>query len=507
MSVRRLAVALVVVWATTAGVAAAQEPTRLVIRDPGPGRLGSIVRSALTRPYTVDVGDTTDLVLPRDTVLPRSLFVIGRDVRIEGRVDGDLIVLNGDLYLRPGARVAGDVIATGGAVYDSYLVDVRGQRLSFRDETMVARPLPGGDYELTYLSRRHRAVPTFTLPGIYGLRVPTYDRVNGLTVPGGPRFHLLDGAMTIDPIVNYRSNLGKVDPYAVATMALTDPLRVEIEGGRTSRTNDAWITSDFSNSLNSIWSGRDTRNWYRADLLQARLHRRYEMESGEVTPYLGGQWERAWTTGIQDAPEHLPWSVTDRTDSVEGMARPNPPVREGHIASAVAGVDGLWDWRPRNLQLRTWALLEGAPSVVGDDPFTQLTLDGRVTFPLSRARQIMFRFEWHGVGSIGDPPPQRFAYLGGSGTIKTLDLLSEGGDQLLYFESRAWMPVDRWRIRYVGSPVVMVRHMMGAAGVDHLPGFTHNLALRIALGMVRAEIAVDPIHGDTDFSFGVAFTR
>src|SRR6185437_9745483 len=40
-----------------------------------------------------------------------------------------------------------------------------------------------------------------------------------------------------------------------------------------------------------------------------------------------------------------------------------------------------------------------------------------------------FAFHAHGVLTAGDTaPPQRFAYLGGAGTLPTLDVLSLGGD-------------------------------------------------------------------------------
>lgn len=500
---RRIAVALCIGWTMFAGTAVAQEPTRLVVRDPGPGRLGAIVQEVLTRPYTVVIGDRGDLTLRRDTTIGRTLIVIGRDVRTSGTVKGDLVVLGGDVFLRPGARIEGDVIAAGGAVYDSYLADVLGQRRSFRDETFVARPLPEGGYALEYQRLRdEEEVAAFSLPGVYGVRIPTYDRVNGLTLPFGPAFRIAD-ALQVEPIVTYRSHLGKVDPGLAVGVDVGATTRIEATAARTSETNDDWIIGDFNNLINSLWNGRDTRNWYRADVGEARLVRRFERPTWTLAPWVGGRWERAWTTGIQAPPEHLAYSFLDRTDTTEGMARPNPAIDEGHIASVIAGFEGDWESRPHDLELRASGKLEGAPSSVGDSEFAQLTLDGRVTFPLGE--KVMFRVEGHGVGTLGDAPRQRFAYLGGSGTIKTLDLLVQGGDQLLYFESRAWMPIEQLRLPLVGPPVVMVRHMMGSAGDGRLPEFTHNLAARVAVRFVRVEVAVDPGNGETEFSFGVAF--
>ncbi|HEU5174176.1 MAG TPA: hypothetical protein VFT96_05425 [Gemmatimonadaceae bacterium] len=500
---RRLVVALFVACAATPLTAGAQ--VQVTVRDAGPGKMGRLVNEVLARPHAVFADMRTPLVLPRDTTIDRSIVAIGRDVYVAAAVQGDVVAINGDVFLRPGARIDGDVIATGGAVYDSFLAVVRGDRHSFRDATLQPVPLPEGGYALDYEALRQREVATFSLPGIYGVRLPQYDRVNGVTLPAGPLFQLGGGRLSVEPLVTYRSHLGKLDPSVLTTLSVGRANRIEIEGARTSRTNDAWIQGNFSNSLGSIVSGRDTRNWYRADLAQARFHRRIETPSAEVTPFVGAQWERAWTTGIQDPPRHLAYSFTERTDTIEGMARPNPVVDRGTIASAVAGFEGQWQSTPHELEVRASGLVEGAPEVVGDRRFAQLTLDGRVTFPL--IRKVMFRFEWHGVATAGDAPPQRFAWLGGSGTLKTLELLEQGGDQLLFTETRAWLPLDGVRLPVVGSPTVMLRHMMGGAGIGGLPALTHNLAARIGVSLVRFEFVIDPVSGETDTSFGVALSR
>ena len=474
------------------------------VRDGGPGDLGRIVAAALTRPHTVVVGDSTDLLLPRDTTIRESLVVIGRDVRVASAVEGDLVVIGGDVFLRPGVRIEGDVIAAGGGIYNTFLGTVSGERRAFRDETLVATRLADGTYALDYRALREREYAAFALPGIFGVRLPAYDRVNGLSLPWAPFVQLDSGRISLEPTVTWRSHLGKLDPSVEGTLTLGRRSRVSVVVARTTRTNDRWISSDFGNAFSTLFAGRDTRNWYRADVGTAAFHRRYEGQASTITPFAGAQWERAWTTGIQAPPRHLAYSVFDRRDSVEGMARPNPVVAHGAIASAIAGFEGEWKAPAQELTVRGRGLLEYAPQVVGDARFGQLTLDGRVTFPL--VRDIEFRLEAHGVASAGSPPPQRYAYLGGSGTLKTLDLLSLGGDQVLYVESQASLPVKQIRLPFIGSPTVSLRHMMGAAGVGGLPGLTHNLGVRVAMTLVKLEFVIDPVSGATDFGAGFSFS-
>lgn len=503
MMARRLALAFLV--ACVAAPSLATVEAQIVVTDAGPGRMGRLVGETLARPHTILPADTGAVVLPRDLTVTQSVVVIGGDVYVAAAVQGDVVAIDGDVFLRPGARIDGNVIAAGGGVYDSFLASVRGERHAFRDETFRVTRRPDGSYALDYEALRVRDVAMFSLPGVFGLRIPAYDRVNGVTLPAGPLIQLAGGRIAAEPMVTYRSHLGKLDPSVLGTVAIGRQNRLEVGAARTTRTNDAWIRGDFSNSLGSIVSGRDARNWYRADLAQATFHRRFESPESEVTPFAGVQWERAWTTGIQDPPRHLAYSFSDRTDTLEGMARPNPVVDAGVIASALAGVEGRREVPSQDLEVRATALLEGAPEVVGDRRFTQLTVDGRITFPLIRS--VMFRLEAHGVTTAGDAPPQRYAYLGGSGSLKTLDLLEQGGDQLVFTEARAWMTLERVRLPLLGSPTATLRHMMGAAGVGGLPALTHNLGLRVALSLARVDFVIDPVSGETDVGVGVAFSR
>jgi hypothetical protein len=157
----------------------------------------------------------------------------------------------------------------------------------------------------------------------------------------------------------------------------------------------------------------------------------------------------------------------------------------------------------------TWsagAVAERALDAPGDSRFTQVTGDAFVGFPTFGAQRLTL--ETHVVATAGDgPPPQRFAYLGGSGTLPTLDLLSMGGDRLFFVEGRYIVPIDRLRLPLVGPPTVTLRWMAGSAGVGRLPDFAQNLALRVAVTPLRVEVALDPETGDTELSVGVSMGR
>jgi hypothetical protein len=100
------------------------------------------------------------------------------------------------------------------------------------------------------------------------------------------------------------------------------------------------------------------------------------------------------------------------------------------------------------------------------------------------------------VLTAGDTaPPQRFAYLGGVGTLPTFDILQFGGDELVFIESAYHIPIEALRLRVIGAPTISLRYLVGAAGVGHVPGFQQNVAVRLALAGIFVEYAVDPERG------------
>jgi hypothetical protein len=149
---------------------------------------------------------------------------------------------------------------------------------------------------------------------------------------------------------------------------------------------------------------------------------------------------------------------------------------------------------------------EAAKFSIGERRFVQSTIDGQVRFPTFGAQ--LFWLSLHAVHTFGDTaPPQRWSYLGGAGTISTLELLQMGGDRLFFVESNYFIPIERFDFRILGSPSVTLRHIMGSAGVGKLPSLEQNIALRLGLSFARAEIVVDPVRRDVNFGFGLSFTR
>lgn len=380
----------------------------------------------------------------------------------------------------------------------------------------------------------HNGVPVDVgLPLGVGLRIPSYDRVNGVSIPWGPTITVGAGRLVVDPTVAYRSNLGKIDPALSVYAALTgdSAVALTLAGSRGTFTNEGWIRSDLINSLITLGLGHDARNYFRADRGEARLVGRIALpgaddldEDGANTLHLfvGARAERDWSTGWRPLPPETlggmpelphggadvnprgPWSFFNRTDERNGMTRPNPAIDPAHLTSLLLG--GRVDYRSEPVTLLLDVLGEGADYAHRDGQFRQVTLDGHTEVATFAGER--FEVDGHLVTtSQGPTPPQRYAYLGGSGTLATVDLLTLGGDHLYFVDARYVIPIPGVELPFVGQPFIAPRFAGGAAAVGGYGVPVENIGFRAGLGPLRFDAVWNPSTHGHDFGFGFAFSR
>jgi hypothetical protein len=485
---------------TIAGAAHAQDSLR--VRAPGPSVAEQIVEQTLSHRY-IERYEQYNTRLFRDSVFDTTVVVLNSDATVASTVHGDVVVINGDLFLQPGARIAGRAVAIGGGVYDSQQAKVGGDKLSFRDVHFdTVRTTSGVDLVYRVPPPAEDTIPTIGLPGLFGLRMPLYDRVDGLSVPWGPRLTLGDSMLVVDPTVTYRSNIGAFDPAATLKVDLRHGWSATAFGGRTTLSNDRWIQSDLANSLSTFGVGSDYRNYWRSTRFEGRVAREWLFTDGDLQITGGGRTEDDWSVHGGG-----PWSFFNRNDTLH-MRRPNPAVERGRLSSALVGARGSWQREKVELQLGAEAeVVLDAPS---DEHFTQTTIFARAAFPtwVTKLGTQTFVFHTHVVLTAGDTaPPQRFAYIGGSGTLPTFPILSRGGDQMVFLEGLYNFPIETLHVPYLGTPIITVREMLGSASVGSLGRFDSNIGVRLTLSLFSGEIFVNPANGDHAFSLGLALIR
>jgi hypothetical protein len=505
--IRRLALGVLLVVSGAIG-AAGQDVIQL--RDPGPHGAPAALAQALSGPYVVVPPAADRALIARGVQHPRTVIVLGRDAVVEGSVRGDVIVVGGDLYMHPGADISGRAIAIGGGVYESSLARMGAAAQSYREFTYDIAHVAGG-WELSH-RQIEIAGEQLSLPSLYGLRIPAYDRSNGLSLPIAPTVTVPHTRATIEPRLTYRSQLGRLDPSIVVLDSVGANAAVRLSAGRSTFSNDAWIWSDLVNSLEVLWRGDDTRNYFRATRGEVTLERNLRPSSAVmIEPYVGGRVEKASSVRPDSFASGGPWSLFGRHD-LDDMLRPNPGVDLGIIGSLLAGAQLTWTPSDVTARLRfdeeLGAFTEdcGGCDLVRAGSFAQTTLDGTITFPTFGTQSL--GFDGHAViTSRGTTPRQRWAYVGGSGSIPTIDMLSQGGDQLVYVDARYDIPVDALVLPLGITPVVTLREILGGADVGRFPTLAQASGVRLSASFLYVEWLIDPATRHQHFSYGVSMAR
>ena len=338
--------------------------------------------------------------------------------------------------------------------------------------------------------------------------LPSYDRVDGLSLPASPTIDVDDGRFEFSPRLTYRSNLGKIDPaLTVAGQITTDSaIGFALKGERGTFTNDSWIRSNIINSLESFGLGHDARNYFRADrgeaVLTSSLLSMFDLPVDAATVFAGARMERDWSTGWRSGASSGPFSILNRRDTVNGIQRPNPGIDAGHITSAIAG--GHLDFERLPASGNLDVLLEAAGSSPSGGSFQQLTINEFADIKTFGSQHIEIGGHLVATAAKTLTPAQRFAYVGGSGSIATVDLLTLGGDQLYYLDVLYVIPISAIEIPVLGNPYVAPHFTTGAASIGGFGQPAQNIGGRIGISVFTVDYVVNPRTHQHDFGAGLS---
>lgn len=335
--------------------------------------------------------------------------------------------------------------------------------------------------------------------------LPSYDRVNGLSLPLGPTITVgEDERLVITPALTYRSHLGKVDPSLAVVGQLTSDstLGVTLTGARGTFSNDKWIRSDLINSVVTFGLGHDSRNYFRADRGEARLTSALHVPLDVATVFAGVRAERDWSTGWRPQAMLGPYSMFSKSDPINGIQRPNPEIDAGHITSAIAGGHAEYAGISGSAMLDVLAEAAGKSPLGGS--FQQLTLDGATIIPTFASQHLEVRGHLVATSTSAATPRQRYAYVGGSGSLATGDVLALGGDHLYFVDAMYVIPIPQIGIPLVGVPYVAPRFATGAAAVGGFGPPLQNIGARLGVAAFTLDYVVNPRTHKQDLGVGIS---
>jgi hypothetical protein len=477
----RSAIPLLLLLVLCAGRAPGQE---VVLADHMGDRAAEEMRRLIERGrYQVLDRDT---VLPADFHWPGDLVVFRVAVRLEGRVDGAVAVVQGDFFLRPNGIVGGPVLEIGGGAHLSGLATA-GEVITLAP---VIRPEVVWDGERIVITLHEPPPPPRVRPGgLAGLRSLTYDRVNALTVAAGGTLRLGGGAdgADLDATALYHTARRRFGGQAALVLPLHRNLETVAVVASATVTNDDWIRGPLSNSLGALLLRSDGRDYFHSDRASLTLGR----PPGPAL--IAGEFSfRPRVTVLASQDRSLasadPWSLRGG----RGPWRPNPPISEGTLVSATAGA--TVEWRGLAGRFLGDATIEWAPEGLGDFEFAHAVAAGRWEARALWDHSLVVYAR--GMGSVdGRPAPlQRWTFVGGGGTIPTLPIAALRGDRLAFVESIYRAPLPFVQVPVIGSPTLRFYHVAGAAWPSGTPAppLEQSLGVGLEAAVFHATLLIDP---------------
>ena len=431
-----------------------------------------------------------DTVLGPDVRLPGDVLVLNATLRLEGDIEGNLVGVRSDIFARPGSRVGGSIVTMAGGFYGSTLARVTTPSINAAPYDYHVDVQDDSIFVITGPGRR----ASLRLAGQYGFDLPSYDRVNALTLRWGADYQ--PGARSLIPYGSGRLLFHTARGDIGGELELRWPFgrhALMLHGGRVARSNDAWTQGDVENSITSLLVAMDTRAYYDARYAEAALR----LEHGERRIWsfdVRSGWEQARSLDNED-----PFSIF----SVLGGFQPNTAVIDADIVSATLGA-GFELFAGGLSLLELEGRLEGADSDLASD-LSFLLWSGRVLGQVSGAAGSL-RLEARGQipGGAG-APPQRWRALGGWGSLPTLRPLERQGDHQWWVQAEYRRGLTG-RIEYVGRLTGWLRYAVGNAwtGDSPRPSVVHNVGVGVAIAFLQVGLFTAP-SDDFDTVLAVGF--
>ena len=415
---------------------AAQDTVAVGVRTPPPpgeelpDRVADQLVAFYNRTSTIRFSGRTRI--PAGQSITGDVAILGGPVEIAGVVDGNLVVLNGDITLVEGSRVGGELTVVGGVVFGAEHADVDGVITTYTAIFRYRRTEEGIEYLGSQPSER--AEPsgrTLTLPSwqlgsseIF-VSARAYNRIEALPIAIGPRIQTGGrNPLRLNALLIYRtqggfnpneSNLG----YQVNVRQWLGGRRAFwIEGGIRSIIDpiERWKFSNLENSLSLFLFRQDYRDYYKREGWYGLLG----WNSGTLFGSLEYIDERQGSVKTNNV-----WTILFNKNEPLG---PNADINLGDLQSVklTLGIDTRNDEeRPQS----GWYSVLGIEQAVDGDlsgrkpDFTAVSLDLRRYLRVSQSSVVAFRVV--GGGPIGSDrtPAQREHVIGGAGSLPGYNML------------------------------------------------------------------------------------
>lgn len=434
-------------------------------------------------------------VIQKGDTVNSNVIVKAGNLTVYGRINGDILVVGGDLFLRDGAYVKGNVKVINGEVNkddDAVVVGYIDKSSSTKEK---AYREPEKDFRRTSTRLNANWVSeTTNLDNV----IFRYNRVEGIFLGlGSEKRYYWDGRREYSLYGsvgygfrshNWRGNLGLSRQFAFDDGQI---IELEVEGHSLTDTKDDWLIGVNENTAAAFLIHEDFRDYFRRDGIGANIGYAVQQD------YLTGQVKLGYLADeYKSMDNRTEWSLFGGNK----VFRPNPAIDTARLRSIVASA-GVSTVTTTIYGPEGWSVLATTEfadkNLGGDFGFDRYVADIRRYQPLGRYDNFNVRFR---VGSAdGRLPLQKTFEIGGLGTLQGYPFKGEAGNRMILMNAEFIVNADflgdlsfwpSWLMRGLNLLVLtdagLVRSMpTTAAWTDGFDGikfsdFRHDVGVGIA---------------------------
>ncbi len=362
-----------------------------------------------------------DLVIEEEEMIDGSVVVSSGDVRLFGRIGGELLVVDGDVYILGEGWVGGEVIVISGKIHRKERSAIVGE------ERLLSRK----GYErmrstsIRYHPRRRYTLNRLSQPANVNHLLLRYNRVEGFFLGlGSPKRYYWDGRRRYSlsgsvgwgfKTHHWRYHLG-FDRW----FGNEHRLELGIEGHSFTDTKDEWRIGQGENTATAFFVREDYRDYFGREGFGLHVAQYFTSALRLRADYL--------VDTYKSLSRNTGWALFGG----DTRFRTNPSIEEGLMRSVVVGFD-LTTRDENRHRLEGWrahASAEFAGGVLGGEfDFDLYLLDVRRYQPISRLDIVNFRVR---VGSgSGSFPVQKILEIGGFGTMPAYRFKEFSGNRMI----------------------------------------------------------------------------
>lgn len=389
---------------------------------------------------------TERLEIEQGRTVEGDVAVLDGPVIIGGVVRGRVLAINSDVVLRPSARIEGDLLVVGGEVEGRHAAYVGGEIRIYRQQLQYTRmgdrlePARTVVSEETGWWRRLDRPEGRSGSKLFIASAGAYNRLEGLPINIGPRLFRNDswGSARLDAFAVVRTETS----FTGNEDDLGHDIRTEVKLGRRGgllvggrafnviEPTETWQLSDLEAGLAAFVMRRDYRDYWQrhGGQVSAGL---FVRRGAEVSMSYGNE---RWLS----RPTQNPWTVTRQ----RSPWRPNPAFDEGrvHLLTSSLRIDTRND---------------------SDDPWSGWFVVADVEHGFANMTQYAPRAQ-----PVGQPSPPRIEYARGFLDLRRYNRLSPDAQLNLRLVTGGWLS---------GDPLPLQRRF-GVDGPGALPGYDFRAA-------------------------------